>query len=64
MLGHKIAGAVATSHGSKFTKISKTSQHNNSEAVTNEHDKEVPKYIYIYISPEERQKVIDGMRLI
>ena len=63
MLGHKIADAVATSHGSKFTKISKTSQHNNSEAVTNEHDKEIPKK-YIYISPEERQKVIDDVRLM
>ena len=63
MLGHKIADAVATSHGSKFTKISKTPQHNNSEAVTNEHDKEIPKK-YIYISPEERQKVIDDVRLM
>ena len=35
----------------KITKISKTSQQNNSETVTNEYDKEIPKerYIYIYI---------------
>ena len=43
-------------------KISKTSQQNNLEIVTNEHDKEIPKERYI--SPEERQKVIDNLRFI
>ena len=33
----------------KITKVSKKSQQNNSETVTNETDKEIPKYIYIYI---------------
>ena len=33
----------------------------NSETVTNEHDKEIPKDRYI--SPEERQKIIDDLRL-
>ena len=33
----------------KITKFSKNSQQNNSEAVTNESDKEIPKERYIYI---------------
>ena len=32
----------------------------NSETVTNENDKETPKERYI--SPEERQKIIDNLR--
>ena len=54
LLGNKIAES--------FTKISKNLQQNNSEAVTNEHDKEIPKERYM--SPEERQKTIDDLRLI
>ena len=54
MVGNKIAN--------KITKISKTSQQNNSETVTNENDKEIPKERYK--SPEERQKIIDDLRLI
>ena len=46
----------------KITKISKTLQENNSETITNEHDKEIPKEKYI--STEERQKIIDDQRLI
>ena len=46
----------------KITKISKISPHNNSETVTNEHDKEIHKERYI--SPKERQKIIDDLRLI
>ena len=46
----------------KITKISKTSQQNNLETATNEHNKEKPKERYIY--PEERQKIIDDLRLI
>ena len=42
--------------------VSKNSQQNNSETVTNEHDKEIPKERYI--SPEETQKIIVEMRLI
>ena len=42
--------------------VSKNSQQNNSETVINEHDKEIPKERYI--SPEERQKTIDDLRLI
>ena len=34
---------------------------NNSGTVTNEHDKEIAKERYI--SPEEKQKIIDNLRL-
>ena len=51
---NKIAG--------KVTKIPKTSQQNNSETITNEHHKEIPKERYL--SPDERQKVVDDLRLI
>ena len=36
-------------------------QQNNSDTVTNEHNKEIPKERYI--PPEERQKIIDELRL-
>ena len=35
---------------------------NNSEAVTNEHDKEIPKKRYI--SSEEKPQIIDNLRSI
>ena len=44
-----------------MTKISKTSQQINSETITNEHDKKIPKERYI--SPKESQKIIDDLRL-
>ena len=48
-------------------KVSRISTQNNSETITNEtqnikHDKEMPKERYI--SPEERQKIIDDLTLI
>ena len=43
----------------KITKVSKNSLNNNSETVTNENDKEIPRKRYI--SPEERQKIIDNL---
>ena len=46
----------------ELLKVSKNSKQNNSETVTNEHDKEVPKQRYI--SPEERQKIIESLKLI
>ena len=46
----------------KITRVSKNSRQNNSETVTNKHDTEIPKGKYI--SPEERQKIIDNLRLI
>ena len=45
LIGNKIANRIA--------KVSKHSQQNNSETVTNKHDKEIPKERYV--SPEERQ---------
>ena len=42
--------------------VSRSSPQNDSETITNEHNKEIPKERYI--SPEERQKIIDNLRLI
>ena len=42
--------------------MSKTSQQNNSETITSECDKQLP--IKRYLSSEERQKIIDDLRLI
>ena len=44
-----------------ITKVSKSSQQNISETVTNEYEKEIPKERYV--SPEERQEIIDGLIL-
>ena len=54
MIGNKIVN--------KITKVSKNSQQSNSEVVTNENEKEIPKERYI--SPEKRQEIIDELRLI
>ena len=54
LIGNKIAD--------KIRKVLKCSQQNNSETVTNKHDKEMPKKRFI--SPEERHKIIDDLRLI
>ena len=45
----------------KITKVSKNSQQNNSEIVTNRNDKEITKWRYI--SLEKRQEIIDEFRL-
>ena len=42
-------------------KFSKNLQQNNSEIVTNENNKEIPKERYI--SPEKRREIIDNLRL-
>ena len=52
MIGNKIADRI--------TKVSKSSQQNNSETVSHEHDKEIPKERYI--SPDKRQEIIDELR--
>ena len=54
--------AIRNKIASKIMVVSKNSQQNNSETVTNEHDKEIPKERYI--SPGERQKMIDDLPLI
>ena len=54
MIGNKIAD--------KITNVSENSQQNNSKTVTNEHDKEILKEIYI--TPKERQQITDESRII
>ena len=54
MSGNKIADRIA--------EVSKTLSQNNSETITNEHDKEIPKERYVF--PEEKQEIIDELRLI
>ena len=46
----------------RIIKVSRSSLQSNSETITNEHDKEILKERYI--SPEERQNVIEDVRLI
>ena len=45
----------------RITIVSKDSQENISEAVTNNHDKEIPKEKYA--PPEESQEIINELRL-
>ena len=52
LIGNKIADRI--------TKVSKSSQQNNSETVSHEHDKEIPKERYI--SPDKRQEIIDELK--
>ena len=59
LIGNEIANAVAKSYDGKITKAPKNSQENNSE-IRNGNDKEMTKERYI--SPEERQKIIDNVR--
>ena len=56
--GHLIGNEITN----KTTKVSRSSQQNFSEPITNEHDKEISKERYI--SLEEKQKIIDNLRLI
>ena len=53
MIGNKIANEIMG--------VSKYLQQNNPQAVTNEHDKEIPKERYV--SPRETQEIIDELRL-
>ena len=53
LIGNKIANRI--------TKVSRSSPHHNSETITNEHHNEIPREKYI--SPEERQKIIDDIIL-
>ena len=52
---------IANKIADKTTEVPKDLQQNNSETVTNEHDKEIPKERYI--SSEEKQEMIDELRL-
>ena len=53
MIGNEIANEIKG--------VSKHLQQNNSETVTNEPNNKIPKERYI--SPEERQKIIDNLIL-
>ena len=53
---------ISNKNTNRITKVSKSSVQNNSESIKNEHDQEISKERYI--SPEERQKIIDDLRLI
>ena len=57
----KIVDLIPKRSSDKIT-VSRTSPQISSETVTNENDKEIPKERYI--SPEERQKIIDDLRLL
>ena len=46
----------------RIAKVSRSSPHNNSGTIANEHDKEIPEERYI--SPKGRQKIIDDLKLI
>ena len=56
LIGNKIASWIV--------KVSEKSRQKNSETVRNENDKELLKERYIYIYWEERQKIINDLRLI
>ena len=62
MIGNKIANAAAKSYDGKITKISKTSQQDNTETRTNEHDKKIHKEMNI--SLEKRKRIIDDLGLM
>ena len=51
LIGNKIADTI--------TKVSKNSQQNNWETVTNEHDKEIPKEIYIYLQKKDKKLLMN-----
>ena len=51
------ADLIGSKIGNKIRWVSKNWQQNNAETVTNENDKEIPKY------PKERQEDIDDLRL-
>ena len=59
MTDNKIVEVLAKSYDDRITKVFKKSQENNSETVTKENDKEIPKERYI--PSEERQTIIDNL---
>ena len=60
-IGENISKNLSSKYGRSFFIMLKRPQQNISETVTNEHDKEIPEERYV--SPEERQKIIDELRL-
>ena len=67
MAYQKIAEAtgdlISNNIAKKFTKIWKNSEKKNSETVTNENDKEIPK-IDIYLQKEERKLLVSDINII
>ena len=65
-MNEKLAEAIDDLIGDKIadriTRLSKNSQQNNSETVTDDYDKAVTKKRCMY--PKERQKIIHDLRLI
>ena len=55
-------GLISNKIAERITKVWRISPKNNSKTKWNEHDKEIHKERYT--SPEERQKIIDDLRLI
>ena len=55
-------GLTGNEIANRIIKVSRSSPQSNSETITNEHNKEILKERYI--SPEERQNVIEVVRLI
>ena len=54
LIGNKIANAVAKPYDGRITKIGKSLQLNNSETITNEHDKKIPKE-RLYLQKKDRK---------
>ena len=61
-IAHAIGNLIASKIANKVTKVSRSSRENNLETIINKHDKEKPNERYI--SSEERQKIIDNLKLI
>ena len=55
LIGNQIADPVANSYDGRIAKFSRKLQQNNSETVTNENYKEIPKERYVY--SEEKQEI-------
>ena len=45
---------MGTKIANKITRVSKNSQQNNSETVTNEHDKDIPKEVYRALEKDKK----------
>ena len=56
LIDNKTADVVANLYNDRITKVSKNSQQNDPETVTNENDKGIPEERYI--SPEGRQDIV------
>ena len=61
LIDNKIAEAVAESYDGRITKVSKNWRHDNSEKVTKENNKEIPKERNVH--PAEKLKILDNFDL-